>query len=95
MAVRDAPALLHRVDGTELAVNHDEGREHEHKRENDAGHDQQDDAGNDREHQQNGGAKKFQEWARMPQGRKIDRIGIIVRGEIECRGTHVDERAAY
>ena len=94
MPARDAAALLHRIDGTKLALDHDEGREHEHEHKDDAGHDQQNKTDRHCKHQQNGRAEKLPERARMPQYREVDCVGIVVRGEIEGGRTHVDERAA-
>src|SRR6185312_11959583 len=90
---REPAALVHRFDRTKLALDHHEGREHEHEPEDDPGHDQQDEADADGKREQDRGAEIFPEGRRVPQQGKIGRIGIVVRGEIERRGPHADQRA--
>ncbi len=43
--------------------------------------------------EQNGRAEKFPERPRMPQQREVDGVGIVVRGKIERRRAHAEQRA--
>ena len=93
MPARDAAALLHRLDGTKLPFDHDEGCEHEHPRKDDARHDEQDESRRDRQNDQDIHAEIFPERLGMPQQGEIGRFGAIVRHEIKRRHTHAEQRA--
>ena len=68
-------------------------REHEHQRDDDPRHDQQNKSDGDGQAKQDGRAEIFPEWLRMPQRCQVDRLGIVVRGEIERRRAHAEQGA--
>src|SRR4030042_1916739 len=93
MPACEAMTLAHRIDGTKFALDHDEGRKHEHESKDDPRHDEQDESDGDGERKQNRRSEIFPKRPRMPKQGEIGGGGIVVRCEVKCRRTHAEERA--